>query len=244
MQRGLGGGTVFEPVQEPVQRDREITLGPATLAAIGVALFALCAVCFLFGYSVGHHAAESGSAGPLPATDTPQAAQASLQSKPSAKPVNVPPQLANTAPDQPEISDADSSSTPASVAVPVASGQGTPAASSAEPAVRNALVTQSAAAQPAPGGSRVGPALAQSAAGQSSGIQSSGIMVQIAAVAHAEDADVLVGALRKHGYAVTSRRDPADGLLHVEVGPFASRADAYATRQKLLNDGYNAIIQQ
>ena len=73
--------------------------------------------------------------------------------------------------------------------------------------------------------------------------QATGIMVQIAAVSHPEDADVLVGALRKRGYAVTARRDPTDGLLHVQIGPFANRNDAYAMRQKLLNDGYNAIVQ-
>ena len=39
------------------------------------------------------------------------------------------------------------------------------------------------------------------------------------------------------------RRDPTDGLLHVQVGPFPNRNDAYAMRQKLLNDGYNAIVQ-
>jgi len=32
-------------------------------------------------------------------------------------------------------------------------------------------------------------------------------------------------------------------LMHVAVGPFAARADAAAMRQKLLNDGYNAIVQ-
>ena len=68
-------------------------------------------------------------------------------------------------------------------------------------------------------------------------------MVQIAAVSHPEDADVLVGALRKRGYSVSVHRDPADALMHVEVGPFASRTDAGAMRQKLLNDGYNAIVQ-
>ena len=96
------------------------------------------------------------------------------------------------------------------------------------------MTSQSVTAPSASGGARVEPALAQS----------SRIMVEIASVSHPEDADVLVGALRKRGYAVSSRRDPADGLLHVEVGPFANRSDAYATRQKLLNDGYNAIVQQ
>jgi cell division septation protein DedD len=69
-------------------------------------------------------------------------------------------------------------------------------------------------------------------------------MVQVAAVAHQEDAAVLVSALRKHGYAVTSRRDPADGLIHVRLGPFSGPDQANKWRQKLMNDGYNAIVQQ
>lgn len=68
-------------------------------------------------------------------------------------------------------------------------------------------------------------------------------MVQIAAVTHPEDAEVLVNALRRRGYAVTARREVNDGLIHVRVGPFSNRNDANQWRQKLLNDGYNAILQ-
>jgi cell division septation protein DedD len=68
-------------------------------------------------------------------------------------------------------------------------------------------------------------------------------VVQIAAVANSEDADVLVNALRKRGYAVTARRDPTDNLIHVRIGPFGTRNIADQWRQKLLNDGYNAIVQ-
>jgi DedD protein len=69
------------------------------------------------------------------------------------------------------------------------------------------------------------------------------LMVQIAAVPDEEDAEVLVNALRKHGYAVTAHREPVDNLIHVRIGPFSNRNDANATRLKLLNDGYNAIMQ-
>jgi cell division septation protein DedD len=69
-------------------------------------------------------------------------------------------------------------------------------------------------------------------------------MVQIAAVSHQEDAEVLVNALRKRGYAVSVSHDAADSLLHVRVGPFANLGEADKWRQKLLNDGYNAIVQQ
>ena len=68
-------------------------------------------------------------------------------------------------------------------------------------------------------------------------------MVQIAAVSNPEDAQVLTAALRKRGYLVTVRRDPADNLIHVRIGPFASQAEANSWSMKLLNDGYNAILQ-
>ena len=67
--------------------------------------------------------------------------------------------------------------------------------------------------------------------------------VQIAAVSHVEDAEVLTNALRRRGYTVTPRREPADNLIHVRIGPFVTQAEASNWRMKLLNDGYNAIIQ-
>ena len=68
-------------------------------------------------------------------------------------------------------------------------------------------------------------------------------MVQIAAVSHPEDADVLVRALKKHGHDVVTRQDPSDHLIHVQLGPFSSRKDAEAMRQTLLTEGYNAIVK-
>jgi cell division septation protein DedD len=68
-------------------------------------------------------------------------------------------------------------------------------------------------------------------------------MVQIAAVSNPQDAEVLVNALRKRGYSVTVRREFTDNLIHVRIGPFNSRGEANQWRQKLLNDGYNAIIE-
>jgi DedD protein len=70
-----------------------------------------------------------------------------------------------------------------------------------------------------------------------------GWMVQIAAVSRTEDADVLVNALKKRGYTVSARHEIGDNLIHVQTGPFVNRNDANAMRQKLLNDGYNAIIE-
>lgn len=68
-------------------------------------------------------------------------------------------------------------------------------------------------------------------------------MVQIAAVSHQEDANILVAALRRRGYSVIVRNEPKDSLLHVQIGPFASRDQAKAMRARLLADGYNAILK-
>lgn len=68
-------------------------------------------------------------------------------------------------------------------------------------------------------------------------------MVQIAAVTHQEDATILVSALKRHGYTVVVRNEPNDSLLHVQVGPFATRDQAKAMRARLLADGYNAILK-
>lgn len=69
-------------------------------------------------------------------------------------------------------------------------------------------------------------------------------MVQIAAVSHRQDADVLVSALKRLGYDASVQTGASDNLLHVQVGPFATRDEAKLMRTKLLNDGYNAIVKE
>jgi DedD protein len=242
MQRGFGG-SVFEPVQESEEslraaRDRELTLGPAMLLTLGVVLFALCAACFVFGYAEGRQSTtESASVSAPPKAATPAVVQAAAPaSKPSAGQSGAQAEEPAAPADQPDSSASDSTPVPAPVAVSVPTGSNGVAASAGpgQPAIHPALAGQTAGAEAAAStGSSAQPALTQA----------SGIMVQIASVSHPEDADVLVGALRKRGYAVSAHRDPADGLLHVQVGPFANRNDAVAMRQKLLNDGYNAIVE-
>ncbi len=67
-------------------------------------------------------------------------------------------------------------------------------------------------------------------------------VVQVAAVSHQEDADLLVGALHSKGYSVSAHPGP-DNLVHIQVGPFNSRKEAESMRQQLLSDGYNAIVK-
>ena len=68
-------------------------------------------------------------------------------------------------------------------------------------------------------------------------------LVQIAAVSHQEDADLIASTLKRRGYAVAIRREPQDTLLHIQLGPFPSKKDAEAMRQRLQADGFNAYIK-
>jgi DedD protein len=68
-------------------------------------------------------------------------------------------------------------------------------------------------------------------------------MVQVAAISRQEDAQILVAALKKRGYSAVIRNDSKDSLLHIQIGPFATRDEARAMRAKLLADGYNAILK-
>jgi len=249
-------GTTLEPIEK--RRDKELTLGPTTLILLGLGLFALCGVCFVFGYAVGQHgspvapavgsravkssAAAAESQNPVSATK-PAASQNSFQPKPTT----AAPPAAGAANDTPAET-ADSGRAARSAPTSRQTSQTSPselapiAKAAAAAVVQAALPGQGGGAQTAgAGGPVVKQALTQISTQATS--QPGTWMVQIAAVSHPEDAEVLVSALRKHGYAVAVHRDPIDALIHVQVGPFATHSDAAAMRQKLLNDGYNAIVQ-
>ncbi len=53
----------------------------------------------------------------------------------------------------------------------------------------------------------------------------------------------MVTALKRRGYSVTVRHEPQDKLLHVQIGPFATKKEADAMRLRLQADGYNAIVK-
>ena len=68
--------------------------------------------------------------------------------------------------------------------------------------------------------------------------------VQVAAVRHQEDAEALLGSLRKKEYPVFLASAANDSLFHVQVGPFLSQKEAEAMRTRLAGDGYNAILKK
>lgn len=210
---------------EPVASNHtELTLGLGTVLGLGAGLLLICAVCFAIGYAVGHRSSSNQDA----AVVVPESTSAVSTSKAGAKP-GATRQAAPPSSDAVNSDSGDQPPQPAGSTANPSSAQS--ATTAANPQVRPTL-QGSTAAQSDPS-FRVQPATSQ--------VQ--GWMVQIAAVSRTEDADVLVGALRKRGYSVTERRELGDNLIHVQTGPFASRNDANIMRQKLLNDGYNAIVQ-
>jgi len=237
--RGVFDDDKFEEPQP--QRDAELTLGAGMLLLLFFGLVLVCGFCFAAGYAVGRRGAPpapvgqqsagnaqtpvpAGSSLPKPpATTQPTAVQASTSTTPpgDASPsgaVGVPPSTATNPPPDPPASN------------PAAAPSAHPQVRVApDPAAKAPSAVPAPAAHPASAPATAPPAVP--------------LMVQIAAVSHQEDADVLVGALRKHGYTVAARRDPADNLIHVRIGPFSNRDDANRWRTKLLNDGYNAMIQ-
>jgi cell division septation protein DedD len=210
------------------RRDTELTLSPTMLLAIFFGMVLLCGLFFGLGFALGHYGpSDSAASGQQASAPAPAV---SSKAKPSA--------TEQIAPQSQPSAEFSVGTVPATA--PAANAVANTAASQPETAadspyagqqVRPALPQQ--AAQPAPQPARVQPALAPP----------SGLMVQVAAVSNPEDAEVLMSALQRRGYPVIVRRLAVDHLLHVQVGPFKSQDEAYQWRHKLLDDGYNAIVQ-
>lgn len=230
-----------EPEPKQPRRDRELTLGAGALLGIVFGLVLVCGLCFGLGYALGHHGSASSTAANAP---TPAPDQEPLQGNNSIPKPSAADQTAPSAPptDNSPATPAESSGTnpPTTQPSPSANGQGGPEPRAtpekvpvATQPVRPALPAGGSSTQAAQPASNVRAALPAPAQ----------LMVQIAAVANPEDADVLVAALRKRGYSVIAVREPADRLIHVRIGPFSSRDEANHWRDKLLGDGYNAEVQ-
>lgn len=246
-------------IESQEQTDSEITLNAKTLLGIFFGLVLVCGVFFGFGYSIGRRggtdtpketasanvpAASTSDDSPAPAAASTHAPKPSAMQSLQAADSNASSSANSTTVTEPV--DADSASSGKHTAQSAQAVTPTARTAALAPKPTPASVPASAPAQPLakptlkPASLPVAPAntTAPLAAGAAS------VMVQIAAVSHQEDANVLVSALRQHGYSVSVRNEPQDKLLHVQLGPFATRDEAKAMRAKLLADGYNAILKQ
>ena len=241
--------TIFETEDREERQDSEVTLGTGTLLAIFFGLVVVCGVFFGFGYSMGRHSSEVKAA-VAQSADTPAVAETSASTTSRPKP------SALEALPSPAQQDSPSSDETSPRAVVEQSGNahsatnGYPARSVGGPSQREESPVKPSRPSPrliAATSPVTAPRFSSTVAQPTKPLAQPGVavqsMVQIAAVSHPEDAQALVAALKKRGYAVSVRSEPQDKLMHVQVGPFATHVDADTMRQKLLSDGYNAIIK-
>jgi cell division septation protein DedD len=214
---------------ESGEQDREISLSTTTILGIFFALALLCAVFFGFGYSMGRKSAqpvgsgssevttrsENSNSKPAPGSPaSPSTSSAARQAADATQSAIVPL-------DSPSPASDDSSQAPTPVRALVPSPRSdVPAEATPRPASKSASIVPVAAALPSSGSS----------------------VVQVAAMSHQEDADVVAVDLKRRGYAVAVRHEPQDKLFHVQIGPFGNKKEADAMRQRLQTDGYNNAI--
>ena len=200
---------------EQDHNDRELTLSTGTILAIFFALVLLCGAFFGFGYKMGNHKS-------IPT------AQAATLENPPAPATN----FSNFKPTA-GLPAESSASTTVSRAAP-GSAAGNPPANASSIGARSA-----SAARVSPETiSHSSPPVATDAAPVAGGF-----VVQIAAVSHQGDAELLVNALRAKGYPVSAHTEPQDKFFHVQAGPYTNRNDAEMAKQKLMADGYQPIVK-
>jgi DedD protein len=212
---------------ESAEQEREISLSTTTILGIFFALALLCAVFFGFGYSMGRKSAQpvsssgevttrSENSGSKPAPGSlanPSGSSAGRQAAGTSQSATLPL-------DSPDPQAQDTPQPPTlvkAISTPISdvSAEPTP-----RPASKSASIVPIAAALPSPGSS----------------------VVQVAAMSHQEDADVVAVDLKRRGYTVAIRHEPQDKLFHVQIGPFGNKKEADAMRQRLQTDGYNSAI--
>jgi DedD protein len=203
--------------------DHELTLSTPTILGLFFALAMVCACFFGLGYAMGHKTATPAqvySAATAPANGAAKPAPGSAVAT--------------------EASLAQDASAPVSDTTSANAQTATvPLASSAE-----SIGTSVPAATPAaPGATRPAPIAAAPAPQPASAVAAGTFVVQVAAVSSQDVANILLSTLEKKGYAVVVRHEPQDQLLHVQIGPFSDRKEADAMRQRVLGDGFNAIVK-
>ncbi len=194
--------------------EREISLGMPTILGIFFALALVCACFFGFGYTMGRKSGQSS----IPSADTPSLVATNAPKPTAAGPGAQPqPSVATQATANPAATP-----TAQTVAVPLTP----PAAHSAATPADAAIVGDKI---PAPVSQPVQPART--------------FYVQVAAVSSQDVADILLGSLQKKGYTVAIHHEAQDKLLHVQIGPFNDKKEAEAMRQRVIADGFNAIVK-
>ncbi len=247
MRRVLGGEQdLFE--EREVEQQQDVVLGTTALLGIFLAVALVCAICFGFGYSRGHGfrgVAERAAVAPTPTVKgrfTPRPLGGSSEDSIPAAPEKPAPGVADAVdsgsvplgevPGMPPEAEVSGTAPPKRAGSAAALGMGR------QPALEAPQDVDGIAARPhAP---FVAPEAAQRTVPV---VPAANLMVQIAAVSRAADAQTLASALRHDGFAAVVRTSTTDSLFHVQIGPFSSFTAAKEVRGRLADNGYNAFIK-
>lgn len=214
--------------------EREISLGLPAILGIFFALALVCACFFGFGYTMGR---KSAQAAPVDTSSANADASSSGATKPAAGSLAGQPSEPAA---QPMADNSTTAPTPQPDAAPAATTPTPPPAAQKNAATAaDGMIVGDKPPQPASAASNKPPAGNQ----QSAAAPAGSFMVQVAAVSSQDVADILTSSLQKKGYSVSVRHEPQDKLLHVQIGPFTTRQDALAMQQRVLADGFNAIVK-
>lgn len=219
--------TAYERTHGAAENDHDLTLGTPTILGLFFVLVLVCACFFGLGYAMGHRTTPA-----TPQVFGDATASATGAAKPAAGSAAMPDTTPVTDPSTTTTPDTSATSTPQTATVPLNG----PASNPTSPA-ESTSAAASLAAAPAR------PAAASTAPQTTAAIAAGSFVVQVAAVSSQDVANILLSTLQKKGYAVAVRHEPQDQLLHVQIGPFADRKDAEAMRQRVLADGFNAIVK-
>ena len=214
-------------------QDREISLNTSTILLIFFALALVCSAFFGFGYTMGRKTMPPAAvAASEDHTDSLREAFKAFKPAPggaTASRTNATP-LTSTQVDSDSL-------TP--VVVPATSAKNV-----SPPPPKKAFDPDAEIVTEAPTPKSISVAKPTVAVPVSAAAVSTGtFIVQVAAVSHQEDADTMLAALKRKGYSVSIHQESQDRLLHLQLGPYASKKDAEAMRTRLLADGYNSILK-
>ncbi|MBN9617841.1 MAG: hypothetical protein BGO25_06460 [Acidobacteriales bacterium 59-55] len=222
-------GNDLDDDEEYGERDREISLGTTFILGIFFALVLICAIFFAFGYSMGRRSSlpAAGVAAPVAETNVSKPASGVTAAQAGAASSNSADASSQTGSDDQTADGGSSTDDSGPALVPV----------SATPKPASTVVLPTKPSPRTVTAARTAPAAVAAAPGAHLPV------VQVAAISRQGDANMLLSALKRKGYNASVHQVPQDKLFHIQLGPFATKKDAEAMRQKLIGDGYNAIVK-
>ncbi|HJX83792.1 MAG TPA: SPOR domain-containing protein [Candidatus Angelobacter sp.] len=209
-------------------KESEVTLGTGKLLGIFAGLVVVCAVFFTLGYMLGHGGAPSAGKTEV-VTTVPSNNPATKPSAGNKNSDTTPQTCVAGSPNCPAV-------TPPTTSPSNSSSTKNPATQTT-PSVQQTTTPVNTSTSTKPTTPPVSSATKNPPAGT--------YMVQVAAVSKQEDAEALVQGLRRKQYPVfVVNNVPGDALFHIQVGPFSDPKEAEAMRNRLVSEGYSAIVKK